>query len=93
MHHTIELDWKVRLLTWLLSQSKPANEMTPQEVEQMAQTPISLVGRVMQRSIATIAQDYKSRHSRATWRYWVEALLPDGAAGGRNSLFSWRWLD
>lgn len=47
MHHTIELDWKVRLLTWLLSLNKPVNEMTPQEVEQMVQSPISLVGRVM----------------------------------------------
>jgi len=48
MHHTIRLDWKARLLTWLLSQGKPADEMTPQEVEQLTQTSISpIVARVM----------------------------------------------
>ncbi|MBV9385540.1 MAG: alpha/beta hydrolase [Chroococcidiopsidaceae cyanobacterium CP_BM_ER_R8_30] len=49
MLHPVQLDGKVRLLTWLLRwSSKPANEMTLQEIEQQSQTPISpIVARIM----------------------------------------------
>lgn len=93
MHHTIELDWKVRLLTWLPTPEQACQRNDSSRSRANDSNPYFSCRSCDARSIATIAQDYKSRHSRATWRYWVEALLPDGAVGGRNSLFSWRWLD